>query len=70
MSAMGRSFVLRNEYIEPQSLLTKIEGVKAEDINRLANKIFDTESFSISLAGQTKNTDINSIIKKYKSGKI
>lgn len=70
MSAMGRSIVLKNEYTDPETVLRKIEMVKAGDIKKLADKIFNINSFSISLAGNTKNTDIESIIKIYKSGKI
>ena len=70
MSAMGRSIVLKNEYTDPGNVLRKIEMVKAGDIKKLADKIFNINSFSISLAGNTKNTDIESIIKIYKSGKI
>lgn len=70
MSAMGRNIVLKNEYTDPETVLSKVEIVKAEDIKKLANKIFNTKSFSISLAGNTKNTDMESIIKIYKSGKI
>lgn len=63
MSAMGRSVVLKNEYISADTLIKKIEMVTAEDIRKLANEIFNIDKLSISLAGNTENADIKYIIK-------
>lgn len=70
MSAMGRAFVLKNEYTPVEKVIEKIECVTEDDVAGLAKKIFDFDKFSISLAGNTKNADSETIIKLYKNGII
>lgn len=68
MSAMGRALVLRNEYLPIQRVIEKIESVRADDVAYAASKILNSEKFSISVAGNTKNACVDGIINLHRKG--
>jgi predicted Zn-dependent peptidase len=62
MNSNGKSMINRGRIIPIEVMLEGIESVSLKSIREFANKYFDIPSCSISLVGNLKEIDINSLI--------
>lgn len=55
-SFYGRQVILPKPLVKPSEMIKKIQAIKAEDIRRVANRIFISRHLNLALIGDIKNT--------------